>query len=106
MRVGLSSRAMRQPLALRFAVILAASAASVMLGAAGCGPDRMVIWVCLNPATGKLDNSIHDDTNFVNGEPDPCHCYDACGPQKTCPITVDAGEPALGCDAGAGDGGP
>ena len=42
--------------------------------------------------------------SYVNGEFDPCHCYDPCGEANTCPILVDAGPPPLGCDAG--DGGP
>jgi hypothetical protein len=62
------------------------------------------IWVCLNPATGKVDDAPYDDNHYVNGVFDPCHCYDPCGPEKSCPIVVDAGPPAPGCDAG--DGGP
>lgn len=68
----------------------------------GCvfGPE--VFWVCLNPVTGKLDRTIYDENHFVNGVADPCHCYDPCGPEKTCPIEVDAGELGAGCDAGDG----
>ncbi len=62
-----------------------------MVGAAaGCG-DNQVIWLCLNPATGKEDGSIGDDSHYVNGVYDPCHCYDPGGPSKACPIVVDAG---------------
>jgi hypothetical protein len=86
---------------LRFAVALAALVASGTLGAF-CGPDQHVLWFCLNPATGKEDETIHDDSHFVNGEPDPCHCYDPCGEADTCPILVDAGPPPLGCEAGDG----
>src|SRR5262249_7343138 len=63
-------------------------------------------WICLNPATGKEDGSIYDSTHYVHGEADPCHCYDPCGPSKSCPIVVDAGPPAPDCGApDAGDGG-
>ena len=90
---------------LRSAVALAALVASGTLGAVvGCGPDQSVFWVCHNPVTGKDDGSIYDANHYVNGMADPCHCYDPCGPEKTCPIAVDAGLPSPGCDAG--DGGP
>ena len=91
---------------MRFAIAAAIVAllAAGLFGA-GCGPDQMRIWVCLNPVTGKEDGSIFDSSHFVNGTPDPCHCYDPCGPLKTCPDVVDAGPLPLGCDAGAGDAG-
>jgi hypothetical protein len=67
------------------------------------------VWVCLNPITGKDDLSIYDANHYVGGVFDPCNCYDPCGPQKTCPIVVDAGPAPPGCDvdggADAGDGG-
>lgn len=100
--------AMRRPLtprrALRFAALsVLASLALVALGAAvGCGPNTVEIWVCLNPVTGKPDGKIYDSNNYANGEPDPCHCYDACGPALTCPEVVDAGPLPPGCDAGDG----
>jgi hypothetical protein len=80
----------------------AATLVSAVLGvAAGCGPNQNVFWVCLNPVTGKDDGSIYDANHYVNGVADPCHCYDPCGPEKSCPIVVDAGPAAPGCDAGA-----
>ncbi len=92
--------------ALRSAVILAAVLASGTLGAL-CGTNQQEIWICLNPETGKLDDAIYDANNYVNGKADPCHCYDPCGPEKTCPIVVDAGPPGPDCPVGdAGDGGP
>jgi hypothetical protein len=95
-----------RPRFLRAALALAVLGAAVGLGAAeGCGPDQNTFWVCLNPQTGKEDGSIYDANNFVDGMPDPCHCYDACGPAKTCPIPVDAGTPPSGCDGGTGTGG-
>jgi len=78
--------------------------AVAMGSTAGCGPDISMFWVCLSAETGKLDSKTFDANNYANGEPDPCHCYDACGPAKTCPIVVDAGPPGPGCDTG--DGGP
>ncbi len=79
--------------------------ASVLGVTAGCG-EHVMVWFCLNPVTGKVDDSIYDAENFVNGEPDPCHCYDPCGPAKTCPIEVDAGTVGPGCSTGdAGNGG-
>jgi hypothetical protein len=87
-------------------VALAAALASGTLGSL-CAGDPVELWVCLNPETGKLDNSIGDDNHYVNGVFDPCHCYDPCGPAKTCPDLVDAGPLPPGCPAGdAGDGGP
>jgi hypothetical protein len=81
--------------------LVAAPLAFAVLGvAAGCGPNQSVFWVCLNPVTGKEDGSIFDANHFVDGVADPCHCYDPCGPEKSCPIVVDAGPPAPGCDAG------
>jgi hypothetical protein len=93
---------MRQhPSTLRFAAALAALLTSAGLGTVvGCGPDQSTFWLCLNPVTGKEDGAIYDANHVVNGVPDPCHCYDPCGPAKTCPIVVDAGPPGLGCDAG------
>jgi hypothetical protein len=86
-------------------VALAALATSGTLGALACfGPAQSVIWICLNPQTGKEDGTVYDDSHYVDGMADPCHCYDPCGPEKSCPIVVDAGPPAPGCDAG--DGGP
>jgi hypothetical protein len=71
-----------------------------------CGTNQQEIWICLNPETGKVDRNTYDDTHYVNGMADPCHCYDPCGPEKTCPIVVDAGAPDPGCPVGdAGDGG-
>jgi hypothetical protein len=87
--------------ALRFAAALAALLATVTLGAlVGCGPDQGVVWICLNPVTGKEDGSIYDANHAVNGVADPCHCYDPCGPEKSCPIVVDAGPLGPGCDGG------
>lgn len=94
--------------ALRFAIALVALPASAVIGAAiGCGPDAPEVWICLNPVTGKEDLTIYDSNHYVNGVFDPCDCYDPCGPEKTCPIVVDAGPPGPGCDTGdGGDGGP
>ena len=103
---------MRSPLlprrALRFVALAAVAAAPAVLGAPAClGPDQNVIWLCLNPVTGKEDVNTYDTSHFVNDKPDPCHCYDPCGPEKSCPIVVDAGPPGPGCETGdAGDGGP
>jgi hypothetical protein len=72
----------------------------------GCGPDSSFFWVCLDPVTGKESSTYYDSTNFYEGQPDPCHCYDKCGPEKTCPIVVDAGAPPPGCPMDGGDGGP
>jgi hypothetical protein len=89
--------------ALRLALALAALVASAVLGAAvGCGPDTTTLWLCLNPVTGKDDPNTYDPTHVVGGVFDPCHCYDPCGPAKTCPVVVDAGPPPPGCDAGDG----
>jgi hypothetical protein len=73
----------------------------VVLGVSACniGGD-VVVWLCLNPVTGKEDATVGDPDHFVNGAADPCHCYDPCGPSKECPISVDAGPPPVGCDAG------
>ena len=91
------------PRFLRAAVVLVALAAVlVALAAVGCGPDVMNLWICINPATGKLDTSIGDPNHYVDGMADPCHCYDPCGPAPTCPFVVDAGPLPPGCDAGAG----
>jgi hypothetical protein len=94
---------------MRSAVALAALVASGTLGAVvACGPwGQTEVWFCLNPVTGKFDKNIGDQDHYVNGEFDPCHCYDPCGPTKMCPIVVDAGPPGPGCPVGdAGDGGP
>lgn len=92
------------PRALRSALPVVVLVAFGTFGAVACifGPEETIIWTCLNPETGKLDSSIYDENHIVNGEVDPCHCYDPCGPEKTCPIVVDAGEPGPGCDAGDG----
>jgi hypothetical protein len=96
------SRQLRLRLAFGLATILCAG----VLGAGvGCAEQDYTLWICLNPVTGKEDGTIGDESHFVNGVFDPCHCYDPCGPQKTCPIVVDAGPPPPGCDADAGDGG-
>jgi hypothetical protein len=93
----------RRPL--RAAVALAALVASGTLGSI-CGYNQE-IWLCLNPVTGKEDGNWYDTNHYVNGVADPCHCYDPCGPEKSCPIVVDAGPPGPGCETGdAGDGGP
>src|SRR5277367_2749290 len=90
---------------LRFAAALAALLTSAGIGAlAGCGPDQTEIWICLNPVTGKEDSSIYDASHYVNGVFDPCHCYDPCGPEKSCPDVVDAGTPPSDAMC-AGDGG-
>jgi hypothetical protein len=89
--------------ALRFAIaaaILAPLASGVFGAGVGCGPNQHDIWLCLNPVTGKEDSSVYDANHSVNGVFDPCHCYDPCGPEKSCPSVVDAGPPAPGCDAG------
>jgi hypothetical protein len=97
---------MRQPLtlrhALRFAVVAALTPLVSVAFGAGCGPDQTEVWFCLNPVTGKLDGAPYDATHYVNGVFDPCHCYDPCGPTKSCPIQVDAGPPAPGCNVGDG----
>ncbi len=98
---------MRKPFVHRvlvFAAVVALIALGVF-GAVACifGPDQSIVWVCLNPETGKLDDAPYDETHVgVNGEADPCHCYDPCGPLKSCPIVVDAGELGPECDAGDG----
>jgi hypothetical protein len=88
----------------RFGGALAVALAALM-AAVGCGPEQAVGWICLNPVTGKEDPNTYDPNHAVNGTIDPCHCYDPCGPLKTCPIVVDAGTPPSGCDAGTGTGG-
>lgn len=66
-----------------------------------------MVWFCLNPVTGKIDDNIYDRNNYdANGEPDPCHCFDVCGPAASCPELVDAGPLPASCDAGTGDAGP
>src|SRR5262245_42117141 len=96
----------RPPATPRSALALVALAASGALGGF-CGPDQTVIWLCLNPVTGKEDNSVYDENHYVGGVFDPCHCYDPCGPEKSCPSAVDAGEPGPGCQvADAGDDAP
>src|SRR5215468_11102226 len=76
---------------LRFAVALLAIVApfAAVVGASvGCGPDVTMVWVCLNPKTGREDPSIGDPTHYVGGVLDPCHCYDPCGESNECPILV------------------
>lgn len=90
------------PRKLRFVATTVALVTFGMLGA--CWNETQVVWQCLNPVTGKETDAPYDDTHYVNGKLDPCHCYDPCGSQKTCPILVDAGTPPPECDAG--DGGP
>jgi len=95
---------MRQSSALCFAVALAVGG----LAPVSCGwfgPQQTEIWICLNPVTGKEDSSIYDPNHSVNGVFDPCHCYDPCGPERSCPDVVDAGLLPPGCDAGDVDGG-
>jgi hypothetical protein len=87
--------------ALRFAVVATSLCALCTLGSL-CGTDHQELWFCLNPATGKLDGAPYDANHVVNGVFDPCHCYDPCGPQKSCPIIVDAGPLPPGCDGGDG----
>jgi hypothetical protein len=90
-----------------WAVAVAALCALCTLGSL-CGPDQSVVWICLNPATGKIEGAPYDNNHYVNGVFDPCHCYDPCGPLKSCPGDVDAGPLPAGCDAGdagAGTGG-
>lgn len=98
-----------RPRLLRASLALAALCAAGLRASAGCGPSESFFWLCLNPKTGKEDGSIYDSSHYVHGVADPCHCYDPCGPQKTCPIVVDAGPPPPGCNgstgAGAGGGG-
>src|SRR5262249_50694880 len=94
---------------LRSAVAVAALVASGTLGAVvGCGPwDATEVWFCLNPVTGKEDNAPYDANHYVGGRFDPCHCYDPCGPAKSCPDAIDAGPPGPGCEtSAASDGGP
>ena len=102
---------MRQPStsrrALRFAVALVVLVVVAALGAVvGCGPEQTVIWLCLNPVTGHEDSSVYDANHYVNGVFDPCHCYDPCGPEKSCPDAVDAGPVPTDAGCEAGEGGP
>ncbi len=96
--------------ALRFA-LAASIVVPVAIGAfgVGCGPDQTEVWFCLNPATGTETGAPYDANHYVDGVFDPCHCFDPCGEQKTCPITVDASAPPAdaGCmnDGGGGTGG-
>ena len=87
---------------MRFAAAAAGLCALCTLGSL-CGPDVTEVWFCLNPATGHLDGDPYDANHYVGGVFDPCHCYDPCGPLKSCPIDVDAGPRPPGCDAGASD---
>ena len=98
---GVSSTAMRPPLLALLPLV------AVFTVANGCGPDITEIWLCLNPATGYEDSQIYDANHYVNGVLDPCHCYDPCGPEKSCPMAVDAGPPPAdaGCMGDGGDGG-
>jgi hypothetical protein len=99
-------RSLPTPRALRFALMFAAFGVAACVGVAvGCGPDNIVLWTCINPATGKLDPNIYDADHYVNGVLDPCNCYDPCGPEKTCPIVVDAGPLPPGCETGTDGGG-
>jgi hypothetical protein len=94
------------PRPLCFAVAILALAAPAVLGALAClGPDVNVVWSCINPETGMLTGAPYDANHYVGGVFDPCHCYDPCGELKSCPITIDAGSPPPGCDAGQGTGG-
>jgi hypothetical protein len=100
----------RSPLRLGLALALLVAAMAVL--AIACNYQDTFVWICLNPVTGKEDSSIYDPNSFHNGQPDPCHCYDVCGPSKECPIVVDASAPPAdaGCMAdgggsGGGDGG-
>jgi hypothetical protein len=91
---------------LRAALVLAVLGAAVgLVASAGCEPTNINVWICENPTNHKLDPSIYDANHYVGGMPDPCHCYDPCGPQPTCPIVVDAGPLPSGCDGGSGSGG-
>jgi hypothetical protein len=83
--------------------LLRCALAAAVLTASGCGPDQMVSWICLNPVTGKLPGAPYDADHYVNGVFDPCHCYDPCGPEKSCPMLVDAGTLPASCDADGGD---
>jgi hypothetical protein len=92
---------------LRFAAVLVALAMPAALGEVAClGPDQNTVWLCLNPVTGHIDGTFYDSNHYVHGVFDPCHCYDPCGPLKSCPIDVDAGPPPSGCDAGGSDADP
>lgn len=93
---------MRLSAALRFAAVAAVVAPLAALAFGGCGPNANEVWLCLDPVTGKESNAQYDPNHYVNGVFDPCHCYDPCGPQKTCPDVVDAGPLPPGCPAGDG----
>jgi hypothetical protein len=100
------SLGLRFALAATVVATVVASTASV-IGGGGCGPDQTEVWFCLNAETGKLQDGTYDPNHYVNGVFDPCHCYDPCGPLKSCPDVVDSGPLPPGCDAGGGsDGGP
>lgn len=88
-------------------VLVALAVLTVAVGACNLfATDQHEVWVCLNPITGKEDVNTYDANHYVGTVFDPCHCYDPCGPLKSCPIVVEAGPPGPGCDAGAGsDGG-
>jgi hypothetical protein len=86
--------------ALRFAALVVVGAlAAAGAGAVGCGPNGQVLWICLDPVTGKENNAFSDPNHYVNGVYDPCHCYDPSGPAKTCPDEPEGG-PDAGQDAG------
>jgi hypothetical protein len=89
------------------ALALFACAAVAVPGAFAClGYQGGEIWVCLNPVTGKEDPNTYDEGHYVHGVFDPCHCYDPCGPENSCPDVIDAGPLPPGCPVGdAGDGG-
>ncbi len=89
--------------ALRFSVAVTVAACAGSFIGATCGGSE--IWLCLNPVTGKEDNSVYDPNHYVNGTLDPCHCFDPCGPEKSCPIVVDAGPLPAGCADGGADAG-
>jgi hypothetical protein len=98
-----SRRTSHRALHLAAVAVAGAPVAFAMLGAgAACGPVHEVFWLCLNAVTGKEDVNTYDANNYADGEPDPCHCYDPCGPAKTCPIVVDAGPSGPDCGAGGG----
>jgi hypothetical protein len=80
--------------ALRFSAAVTTVAGILAAALGSCGNNTEELWLCLNPVTGKEDNSVYDANHFVNGVADPCHCYDPGGPSKSCPIVVDAGSDA------------
>ena len=104
---------MRQPSPTRRARFLRRClAVAALAGFAGagagvaCGPNELPYWVCLNPATGKLDPNVGDPNHYTDGVYDPCFCYGPCGPLPECPILVDAGPPSPDAMCEAGKDGP